>query len=332
MPPEVSVVMSVYNGEKYLGEAVQSILNQTFKDFEFIIVDDGSTDHSLEIIQQYAQNDNRIRIVINEENMGLSGSLNKGIELAQGEYIARMDADDISLPERFARQASFMESHPEIGICGTWVMNIGKHAGTSWKLPTEDATIRCQLLFNVPLVHPSVMMRRCLFSDLKQRYPDHAYAQDYALWSQASMCTKFSNIPEVLFSYRHHPDQAAQVHRKEQNICAVRVQRDLLERLGIGPTETEIELHNALGESRFLPDQKFIARANDWLKRLALANQRSKTYPEPNFSRVLSERRFWRFPLKMPLMVSVRQVILTWCPPRVYTALRKLWRATRPHG
>ncbi len=328
--PGVSVLLPVYNSASYLRESIESILNQSFKEFELLIMCEPCTDGSIEIIKSYK--DSRIIHIQNEKRLGLANSLNKGIELARGEYIARMDADDISLPERFAAQVMFMEKHPEIGICGTWVATIGKHSGKSWTPPIDDATIRCQLLFNVPLVHPSVMMRRSLFTDLHLQYPAYAYAEDYALWAQASRCTTFAHIPEILLSYRLHDCQMGQVQWMEQITYTKRVQRDLLERLGLHPTEEEIELHSALGESRFLHDRQFIARANDWLMRLDLANQRSKTYLEPNFSRVLSERRFWRFPLKMPLIASVQLAILTLCPPIVYTALRKLWRVTRPHG
>lgn len=324
---KVSVLMPVYNGEKHLKEAVESILNQTYSNFEFIIINDGSTDGTAEILERYRQRDYRIQ-VYGQSNHGLVMSLNRGLELAQGKYIARMDADDISLPERFAAQVSFMEKHPEIGICGTWVANIGKGSAKSWTPPIDDATIRCQLLFNVPLVHPSVMMRRSLFSDLNLRYPDYAHGEDYALWAQASLCTKFANIPQVLFAYRHHDCQVGQVYRMAQITATKHVHRNLLERLGMHPTEEEMELHSALGESRFLSDRKFIAQANAWLIRLDLANQHSNIYPEPIFSRVLSERRFWRFPFKMSPRKSLQLAILTLCPPIVYTALRQLWNMT----
>lgn len=327
----VSVLMPVFNGEKYLAEAIESILNQTYSDFEFIIINDGSTDGTAEIIERFRQRDRRIK-VYDQSNQGLVASLNRGMNLAQGVYIARMDADDISLPERFASQVMFMDQQPEIGICGTWVAFIGKHSGKSWKPPIDDATMRCQLLFGVPLAHPTVMMRRSLFTDLNLRYPAYVHAEDYALWAQASLCTKFANIPQILLSYRLHDYQVGQGYRMAQAISRKSVHRGLLARLGMHPTEDEIELHSALGKYRLLHDRHFITRANAWLMKLDLANQHSKTYLEPNFSRVLSERRFWRFPFKMSMTTSLQLAILTLCPPIVYTELRKLWRVTRPHG
>src|SRR5258707_849690 len=122
MSPRVSVVMSVYNGEKYLGEAVDSILAQTFTDFEFIIIDDGSEDRSPELIEAYV--DSRISFLRNEKNVGLTRSLNKGLQVASGEYIARMDCDDVSLPDRFAKQVAFMDANSGVGACGTWALDI----------------------------------------------------------------------------------------------------------------------------------------------------------------------------------------------------------------
>lgn len=326
--PLLTVLMPVYNGEKYLYEAIESIQNQTFNDFEFIIINDGSTDNTARILESYRRQDNRIR-VYDQSNQGLAASLNRGLNLARGIYIARMDADDISLPERFTEQVMFMEKHPEIGVCGTWVSNIGELSCKPWTPPIDDATIRCQLLFNVPLVHPSVMMRRSLFTDFGLLYPDYPHAEDYALWAQASLYTKFANIPQILLSYRHHDCQVGQVYRVAQVISTKNVHRGLLGRLGLHPAEGDIELHSALGEGRLLSDREFIARANGWLNKLFLANQHSRIYAEPNFSRVLSARRFWRFPFKMSPITSLQLVIMTLCPSAMYTALRQLWRMRR---
>jgi len=129
MKPTVSVLMPVFNGEQFLRPAMNSILNQTFTDFEFIIVDDGSTDHSREILNSYT--DSRVRLICNESNIGLTDSLNRGLEAASGNYIARMDQDDISLPERLAKQVAFMDSHPEVGVCGTWAKDIDQTDSTT---------------------------------------------------------------------------------------------------------------------------------------------------------------------------------------------------------
>jgi glycosyltransferase involved in cell wall biosynthesis len=155
--PLVSVILPVYNAETYIAEAIESILTQSYKNLELILINDGSTDRSLDIMQSYA--DIRIQI-ISRENRGLVASLNEGIMKAKGKYIARMDADDISLPKRFEEQVAFLEMHPEVGLCGTAVMMFGnKIKGKIWRLPQSDNRIKSELLFSSALAHPTLMMR-----------------------------------------------------------------------------------------------------------------------------------------------------------------------------
>jgi len=201
---KVSVVMSVYNGEKYLREAVDSILGQTFRDFEFIIVDDGSTDHTWTILQSY--DDSRIVLLRNQENIGLTRSLNKGLAAARGEYIARMDADDVSLPKRLEKQVAYLDAHPEVGLLGTWVEIIGERGErlSVLRRPVDPLFITWSLLFDNCLVHSTVMYRRSLVGKLGGYNPSR-YAQDYDLWSRMSLETQIVKLPEVLVSWRSHP-------------------------------------------------------------------------------------------------------------------------------
>src|SRR5947209_7771425 len=157
--PRLSVVMPVYNAASVVREAIESILNQTFSDFEFIIVDDGSTDDSGKILREYAGRDDRIRLYT-QENHGLVASLNRYCRLANGRYIARMDADDISLPRRFEKQFHFLEAHPEVGILGTWIQDIDENGAprTAWPVPTDPAVIQWFLMFGNCIAHPSVMV------------------------------------------------------------------------------------------------------------------------------------------------------------------------------
>ena len=150
MNPLVTVLMPVYNGEKYLKEAIESILNQTFKDFEFLIINDGSTDNSVKIIQSF--NDLRIRLIHNESNIGLIKTLNKGLKLSNGKYIARMDCDDVSLPKRLSVQINFMEKHPEIGVCGSWVKIIGLEQKFINKYPQKHEEARHIFYLTRPLL------------------------------------------------------------------------------------------------------------------------------------------------------------------------------------
>lgn len=202
-PPAISVVMAVYNSAAVVAEAVDSVLNQTFRNFEFIIIDDGSTDSSGDILRQYAQRDARIRLYA-QENCGLIASLNRGCRLAQGRYIARMDADDISLPPRFEKQFRFLEEHLEIGVLGTWIQDIDERGRPiiEWPVPADPIVVRWFLFFGNCIAHPSVMMRRDLMERLGYYRPDAIHVEDYDLWIRAAEVTGLANLPEVLVRYR----------------------------------------------------------------------------------------------------------------------------------
>jgi len=201
----ISVVMSVYNGEKYLDEAIESILNQTYKDFEFIIINDGSIDKSLEIIEKYKQQDERI-VLISRENKGLIASLNEGIEKARGKYIARMDADDISLPKRFEKQIELLEEN-NIDICGCHFFIVdskGKYKAA--KVVSTDVIFnKIILVRSVPFAHGSVMFRKdfIIKNSLEYGQTNYIHAEDYALWiAFANKNAKISNVDDFLFKYR----------------------------------------------------------------------------------------------------------------------------------
>jgi glycosyltransferase involved in cell wall biosynthesis len=201
--PKVSVVMSVYNGEKYLKEAIDSILNQTFKDFEFIIINDGSTDNSLKIIKSYK--DPSI-ILISRKNKGLVDSLNEGIKKAKGEYIARMDADDISLKERFKKQVEFLDKNTEVGLVGT-SMKIIDDNGSVKRIQyvlCGDCELKSELILRCPYVHGSTMIRRNALPPSEIYRKKYWPAEDYDLWLRLAINTKISNLCEPLYHYREN--------------------------------------------------------------------------------------------------------------------------------
>ena len=230
--PLISVVMSVYNGEKYIPGAIQSILNQTFSDFEFIIINDGSTDSTSTILHRSEQVDGRIR-VYHQENRGLIASLNRGCRLARGKYIARMDADDLSLPERLARQVHYMKAHPAIGVLGTWIEYIDE-SGTSvgdWPMSTVPALIAWSLCFGTCLAHPSVIMRRDVVERLGFYRPDALHAEDYDLWARASVVTQIANIPEILLRRRIWKESVCSRHLPAQEQNVLKVMHSIITRL-----------------------------------------------------------------------------------------------------
>ena len=202
--PKVSVVMPVYNGEMYLREAIDSILRQTFTDFEFIIIDDGSRDSSVHIVRDYS--DQRIRLVCNEPNLGVAHSRNRGIRLARGKYIATMDADDVSGTERFAKQVAFLDMHPDYGVVGTWtkIWHGAEKTQRAHRHPTESIVLKYELLFNSYFVNSSTMIRKDVF-DLTGLYPtepSQPYPEDYALWSKVARHFEIANLSEYLHAYR----------------------------------------------------------------------------------------------------------------------------------
>lgn len=204
--PAISVLMPVYNAGRFLKEATESILNQTYDDFEFIIVDDGSTDESLDLLERFAAQDKRIRL-ISRPNTGHTIALNEMLGLARAPLIARMDADDVSRPDRFAIQVSFLEAHPEVLCVG------GRHEYIDSKgrmlrqrlLPTDDATIQRRLLAgDVVICHPSVMMRRDAVEMAGGYDPAWKLAQDLDLWLKLGEIGKLANVPELILRYRLH--------------------------------------------------------------------------------------------------------------------------------
>ena len=284
--PKVTVLMPIYNGETYLKQAIESILKQTFSDFEFLIINDGSIDASVDIIQSIK--DNRIRVVHNESNLSLVPTLNKGLELSRGEYVVRMDCDDISLPERLDKQVAFMDHYQEVGVCGTWMRKIGITQGQIFKRPTDDASIRCGMLFNNMLLHPSVIIRKKLIDDFSFRYDSHfKHAEDYELWIRCSEHASLANINEVLLEYRWHEGNISNRFKNEQDLSANQIRRNTLKKLNIDPSHDEFELHLSIAKQKFEINKNFIDRLEAWLCTMKNANRSTCYYPEPTFSTLL---------------------------------------------
>lgn len=203
--PRVTVLMAVYNGERYLHEAVKSILTQTFQDFELLVLDDGSTDSSRDIIRMY--DDPRIRRLDNAENIGLTRTLNRGIQAAAGALIARQDGDDIAEPDRLARQVAYFDANPRTGLVGTWYRDIdadGVVLGDR-QLPCDWVGIRWALLFHCPLTHSTVMFPRAVAERVGMYDERLDYAADHELWCRIARHYPAANLPEYLLRYRVNP-------------------------------------------------------------------------------------------------------------------------------
>jgi glycosyltransferase involved in cell wall biosynthesis len=272
----VSVLMCVYNGQKDLKEAIDSILNQNYTNFEFIIVNDCSTDNSAAIINSYT--DNRIKLFTNETNLGLAASLNVGLQAAQGEYIVRMDSDDISLPHRLQTQVDYMNAHTNIGVCGSWIKVFGD-ANYCWKPKANAEYLRCKLLFNTPLPHPTWIIRHSLIKQHNLYYSQTMRrAQDYDFLVRMSAVSQLGCIQQCLLNYRYEFVTRKPENHNEalKNIFAVR--KELLEKLGVDFTEEEHQLHHLLSESKFKSPELSPQKVGKWLTKLLRANAKSKVY------------------------------------------------------
>jgi glycosyltransferase involved in cell wall biosynthesis len=325
--PLVTVLMPVYNSKTYLDESIDSILSQTFKEFEFIIVNEDPDKEVQELLNRYSQIDDRI-IVLHQERHGLVASLNKGCYLARGKYIARMDADDISMPTRLEKQVAFMESHPDIGVCGTWTKIIGNQSGDIWRHPLNDKRIRCEMLFNSPFAHPSIMMHRDLLMLLDLPYnPQFLHAEDYELWIRLLSYTNFANLSEVLLYHRLHSNNISSLFSSEQESAADRIRKIQLLQLGLTPSLEELRIHHLISSWNFQSNEEFVKKSEIWLRKIERSNKIICFYPEPEFSEALAERwlaicsnasslghwtwkTYWNSPLSKMWKLSSRQKIM----------------------
>lgn len=232
MNPEISVIMPVYNDGYCVASAIESVLGQSTGDFEFIIVDDGSTDDTPTVLDGYARSDARVRILRNGKNAGITASLNRGLAVSRGEFVARHDADDTSLPDRFDRQRVFLGRNPDVGVVGTWVDYVDE-AGAflgRWMTPESPVMVRWNLLFGNALAHPSVMMRREVVLQCGGYAEAIRFAQDYDLWLRLLPNTDLANLPEVHVRRGVRPGAVGAVFADAQEEFVVRVASDFLGR------------------------------------------------------------------------------------------------------
>jgi len=290
MKTKVTVILAVYNSEKYLKESIDSILNQTFKDFELLIINDGSTDSSSDIIKSYT--DNRI-IVVNQTNQGLAASLNKSIELSRGEYIARMDHDDISCLERLETQVSFMDRHPEIGVCGAWadlINNEGEKIGKA-TYPLYHDQMETFLLFNSPLCHPSVILRKEVLIANNLKY-NLIKTEDFDLWIRLVKVTKFANIPKTLIKYRFGVGYTAVRYKNECDKCFEELVNKQVLRLMPEASKEDLRTHYSVADFHYQPDKEFLLLVVSWLDRIRQANKKNNLYKQEALDFVLARQWF----------------------------------------
>lgn len=290
--PKATVLMPVYNAGKFLREAIDSILNQTFRDFEFLIINDGSTDNSREIIQSYR--DERIRLVDNETNIRLIATLNKGIELARGEYIARMDADDVCLPQRLEKQVAFMDAHPEVGLCGSFLRTLGLEKNYDIAFETEHDRIKFRLFFDTHFPHPAAMLRKSVMMQHNLRFEkEYIHAEDFEMWNRMAEVCKLAIIPEVLVLKRSHREQISAVHIATQDKISRMIRTGLIKKLGVNPSEKETDLYEDFLKSVLPCSRQQVGMLLDFFEKLVMANASAGVYRQDLFSGFFGEK-YWQ--------------------------------------
>ncbi|MFH0891451.1 MAG: glycosyltransferase [Candidatus Falkowbacteria bacterium] len=246
--PKISVILPVYNGSEYLAPAIDSVLAQTFDDFELIIIDDGSTDGSGNIIRGFAT-DKRVKLLYNEKNLGLVGTLNRGISAARGEYIARMDQDDICYPERLEKQYVFMNDRQDVGVVGTGIILMNGAGDTFDKRakPAEHYLIKWRCFFSVPIFHPTVIAR----ADILKNNPydqNFEYCEDIELWSRLifKKNIEFANLPDYLLRYRIHGASMTKIRTNDQAIKSAQIKINNIKNFIFLSAEAKRALNNYL--------------------------------------------------------------------------------------
>lgn len=292
----ISVIAGNYNTPvRFVKKAIDSVLKQTYQNFEFIIVDDCSTDDSLETIKSY--DDPRIKIMSTDKNSGLATALNKALDVCRGEYVARMDLDDICLPERFERQLAYMREHPDVIVCGTYIKQIdgnGDICGDDRSFKSFDDMERYrifQLFANSPAIsHPSAMFNRGLLEKHHIRYHEnYLYAQDYRMWISCARWGKCCTMPEVLLKYRIHGQAISTEKKEQQDDCFFMIVQEQLDALHLTLKDELKPLHRA-----YLQELKpFDMRLFFWILSIIRANRKYNVYSQKKLRNLLLHRWLW---------------------------------------
>ena len=303
--PRVTVFIPAFNVEYFIAEAVDSVLQQTFRDFELLVIDDGSTDATLDILNRYCD-DARVRVVSNAQNLGRPATRNRGLDLARGELIAFLDGDDLCVPERLERQVAYLDAHPEIHGLGTWMTIIDELGHGSGNIFYEEALtsaqIACEMLIGCAIAQSSMMVRMRAISLFRYdlTFP---VAQDYELWVRMIRTCRFANITQPLTHYRVHATQATTARAEEQRALIRTIYGYQVAALGMAYTERDLAQHECLfrlegrrpvREKTGAPlDIHYLRWARRWLESIIKGNKKQQIYPEPALSHMLAPR--WLF-------------------------------------
>lgn len=285
----ISVLMSAYNSELYVKEAIESILSQTYQEFEFIIINDGSSDETDSIITSYS--DPRIIYINNHQNIGLIASLNKGLKIAKGNYIARMDADDIALPNRFEMQLEVFKKNPDAIAVGSDYFSFSDSKKTYIKSSSDSDYNKAVLFFSPCFCHPCVMMKN-IFNELNIYYNnDFKHAEDYQLWTQLAFHGKFLNVTEPLLMYRSHLNQISAINKSTQSEISYKIRKAYLNKLGFKVDDNKLEIINLIGNNVFITSKIVLFQIENCLLDLKEQNKILEIFNENSFNVFI--HKFW---------------------------------------
>lgn len=275
----LTVLMPVHDGEAFLQQAIDSILCQSYEDFECLIVDDGSRDRTPEILTANAAKDGRIRVCRLDVNLGTATALNYGLGLARGQFIARMDADDVALPFRLEKQVDFMRHHPEIDVCGS-ALTVYERPCELWTPPLTHDAVLARMLFECPVFHPTVIMRTSVLRHAGGYLPSFSAAQDYELWCRLALQhdVRFANIAQPLLQYRTHPHKKRPEYKVRQRMLASIVRDRLLAAILITPSVLEQTCHKALSREVEGADFPPLDACFSWIQKIEAANRVSRRF------------------------------------------------------
>lgn len=262
----VSVILPCYNAAPWLDAALYSILGQSHRELELLAIDDGSTDSTPDILARAAKHDTRVKLLGGRHNQGIVAALNLGLDHAQGDYVARMDADDIALPQRFARQLAFLDESG-VDLCGSWFTEFGHGIPRAVHWPHTETSLRTAMLFQNSICHPTLMAQRRVFATLRYR-PEYLLAEDYDLYARAYREFRLANLPELLLRYRRHGGQATQARRKAMEEVTRRIRLEMLAAQGIAASAEEQRLHNLVRAPVSLHSESDLAGIEAWLLKL----------------------------------------------------------------
>ena len=302
--PIISVIMPSYNVEKYVGEAIESILKQTFKDFEFIIIDDFSTDNTLREIQKH--NDVRIKIINSEINSGPGACMNKAMRIAQGKYIARMDADDISHHSRIEKLYNFLEANPSIHICGS-AMKLFGNENNVVEFSSDHDEIVAGLIWKSVVPQGTIMMRKNILEEYNLTYDESfRVGGDWKFWCSIKNYVRFSNLKEVLYYYRRGDQNITVQHKNQSPERALKIHSYILNDFGISFNNDDLKSHQfLLGMFSEAPNSHSVKRTHEWILKLLEHNHSEKKYNHQYFKKISEQHWSRLFYLLAPFGFSV---------------------------